>query len=201
MCCGPAPGGDRLMSAIEKSAVPIATAVWLSASFLLTALPVAFSGTAMPPVLIFVSLGLGGCLVILSAIDFETLRLPDALTLPLAAAGLMLAPLLSLEPSLPWRLCAALSGFVFIWALNAGYRGLRGRAGMGLGDAKLLAVAGAWLGLEGLPSTLLYACTGALLFVGLKSARGQALTREDPLPFGPFLAAAIWLVWLYGPLV
>lgn len=137
----------------------------------------------------------------LSAVDLLTLRLPDAITLPLAILGLMLATAIGLEPSFAWRLGAAVGGYGFIWALNEGYRAIRGRAGMGLGDAKLLAVAGAWLGPEGLPATLLYACAGALFFVAVRYVRGHAIGRDEPLPFGPFLATAIWLVWLYGPLV
>jgi leader peptidase (prepilin peptidase) / N-methyltransferase len=195
--------GDSILVTLSagKPGLSMTTAAWIGCFYLAMALPLAITGTVMPPAVILLTLVLGTCLVALSAIDYETLRLPDVLTLPLAAAGLLIAPLLALEPPFAWRLCAAVAGYAFIWALNEGYRGLRGRSGMGLGDAKLLAVAGAWLGLEGLPSTLLYACIGALLFVGVKLVRGHSLDRNEPLPFGPFLAAAIWLVWLYGPLV
>jgi leader peptidase (prepilin peptidase) / N-methyltransferase len=192
---------NRVTPSAGKLGFSAVTASAIACLYLAMALPLAVTATVMPPIVSLVTLALGACLVALSAIDYETLRLPDVLTLPLAAAGLLLGPLLTLEPSFAWRVCAAVAGFGFIWALNEGYRGLRGRAGMGLGDAKLLAVAGAWLGLDGLPSTLLYACIAALLFVALRYLRGHSVTRDEPMPFGPFLAAAIWLVWLYGPLV
>lgn len=155
----------------------------------------------MVPAVMLATILLGGALVALSAVDLHTLRLPDAITLPLAAAGLGLAALLGWEPSLAWRCGAAAGGYLFVWGVNEGYRAIRGQAGMGLGDAKLFAVAGAWLGFEGLPSTLLYACAGALLFVAVRHSRGHPFDRREALPFGPFLAAGIWLVWLYGPLV
>ena len=78
------------------------------------------------------------------------------------------------------------------------YSRLRGRDGLGLGDAKLFAASGAWLGLEGLPAVLLVACGAAivaLLVDGLAIAGLSATTR---IPFGPFLAFGTWIVWLYG---
>ena len=76
-----------------------------------------------------------------------------------------------------------------------------GREGLGLGDAKLFAAAGAWVSWAGLPSVLLLAAAGALAG-HLLAARltGQRLEGRE-FPFGPYLAAALWLVWLYGPLV
>ena len=201
-CCGAAPEHLKPLSLSGNTFGSLnGSAAWIGGVYLAIALPLAFISPVMPPAIILASLILGSGLVALSAIDFLTLRLPDALTLPLAAAGLLLAPVLGLEPPLTWRLGAALGGYAFIWVLNETYRAVRGRAGLGLGDAKLLAVAGAWLGPEGLPSTVLYGSVGALLFVAAQYVRGHAVHRYDALPFGPFLAAAIWLVWLYGPLV
>jgi leader peptidase (prepilin peptidase)/N-methyltransferase len=177
------------------------TACWTGCLYAILALPQFFSGSGMAPAEVLVSVLLGVSLVALSAIDLHTLRLPDIITLPLAVAGLLLAALLGWEPSFAWRIAGAVGGFACIWGLNEAFRAVRGYAGMGLGDAKLLAVAGAWLGPMALPSTLLYACAGALLLVAFKYAAGRAVGGREPLPFGPFLAAAIWLVWLYGPLV
>ena len=201
-CCGAASEHLKPLSLSGKTFSPLnGAAAWISGVYLVIALPLAFMSPVMPPAVILASLVLGAGLVALSAIDFLTFRLPDAITLPLAGLGLLLAPVLGLEPPLTWRLGAALGGYAFIWVLNETYRLVRGRAGLGLGDAKLLAVAGAWLGPGGLPSTLLTGCLGALLFVASRYVRGHAVDRFDALPFGPFLAAAIWLVWLYGPLV
>lgn len=144
-------------------------------------------------------LGLG--LVLLTAIDMETFRLPNILTYPLAAAGLAAAVLLQVEPPVAYRAVAALGAYGVIWGAGAIYQKLRGEAGIGLGDAKLFAVAGAWTGPDGLPSVLLYACAGGLAYAGYLALRGRALARDEAIPFGPYLAAALWIVWLYGPAI
>jgi leader peptidase (prepilin peptidase)/N-methyltransferase len=81
------------------------------------------------------------------------------------------------------------------------YRRLRGREGLGLGDAKLLAAGGAWLGWQALPSVVTLAALAALA-VALAGARtGGKIAATTRIAFGPYLALAIWVVWLYGPLV
>jgi leader peptidase (prepilin peptidase) / N-methyltransferase len=76
---------------------------------------------------------------------------------------------------------------------------MRGQAGLGLGDAKLFAAAGAWAGLEGLASVLLYGSLAALVWAGFWAIRGHEVSRTTRLAFGPFLAIGLWWVWLYGP--
>ena len=80
------------------------------------------------------------------------------------------------------------------------YRRLRGIEGLGGGDAKLLAAAGAWVGAAALPSVLLGAACAALIAVAGLAIAGTRLSRRSALPFGPFLALATWAVWLLGPL-
>jgi leader peptidase (prepilin peptidase)/N-methyltransferase len=159
---------------------------------------IVFSGGAEPAVLLASAL-LGAALVALSVIDLRHMRLPDAITLPLAAAGVALAFALR-WPEPVWHIAAAAAGYALLAGLAHGYRAIRGRAGLGLGDAKLFAAAGAWLGPLGLPSALLWACGTALLALALWRARGRPLTGSTRIPFGPFLAIGIWLVWLLGPL-
>ena len=138
-------------------------------------------------------------LVALSTIDWLTFRLPDALTLPLAVAGLIVhwegGQFAVLE-----RLIAAAVGFGLLAGAAWGYEKLRGRAGLGLGDAKLYAAAGAWLGLAGLPSVMVYATIAALAAIAGSTVMGSRVSLTSRLPFGPFLAVAIWIVWLYGPI-
>ena len=76
-----------------------------------------------------------------------------------------------------------------------------GRDGLGVGDAKLLAAAGSWLGLGALPLVVLLAALVGLAFAGIAAATGRAMLATSTLPFGAFLAASIWLVWLYGPML
>jgi leader peptidase (prepilin peptidase)/N-methyltransferase len=145
-----------------------------------------------------ISLVLAWMLFTLAAIDALVFRLPDALTFPLAALGLLFAwyPLHELVA----HIAGAVVGFAVFALIAWGYEKLRGREGLGLGDAKLAGAAGAWLGWEPLPSVVLIACAAGLLWVGGKAVlRGKAALTER-IPFGVALAAGIWIVWLYGPL-
>lgn len=145
------------------------------------------------------SIVLAAMLAVLSAIDLQQFRLPNALTLPLAAIGVLVSARSGMD-ALLWSVLSALLGFAVLAALAALYRYLRSRTGMGLGDAKLLAAAGAWVGAQSLPAVLLWATGPALVCALLAYWRGRPLSASTRLPFGPFLAAATWLVWLYGPI-
>ena len=95
-------------------------------------------------------------------------------------------------------IAGAAIGYGSLWLVYHGFRLLTGKEGMGYGDFKLLAALGAWLGWQMLlPIVLISALVGALVGVGLIVARRQQ--RGTPMPFGPFLAAAGWLVMLWGP--
>jgi leader peptidase (prepilin peptidase)/N-methyltransferase len=143
---------------------------------------------------------LGAVLVLLSVIDESRLRLPDVLTVPLLLAGLVLVWINGWDdPAM--RAIAAVIGGSALAAVAWIYRRVRGQDGLGLGDAKLYAASGAWVGFEGLTSVLLTACLAALLFVSAAAVTGQkTYDRKSAIPFGPFLALGTWIVWLYGPL-
>jgi leader peptidase (prepilin peptidase)/N-methyltransferase len=139
---------------------------------------------------------LAAALLTLTLVDVATFRLPDLITLPLMIAGLVES--LFCGSSLPSRVIGAAVGWAAIFVLAEGFRRLRGRDGIGMGDAKLLAAAGAWLGWQALPWTVLLACGLAFAGVGARLARRGRASLNQPLPFGAPLAGAIWLVWLYG---
>jgi len=166
----------------------------------LTLAIVIWAALARLPVPVFwASLGLGWALACLAIIDLAALRLPDVLTLPLLASGLLMSAFLPGRP-IADHLAGAAIGYGALAALAWAYEKARGREGVGLGDAKLLGAAGAWLGWRDLPSVVLIACAAAFLWVGvLAIARGRAALR-DPLAFGVPLCLAVWIVWLYGPL-
>jgi leader peptidase (prepilin peptidase)/N-methyltransferase len=146
------------------------------------------------------SCGLGWTLLALALIDWRTLVLPDALTLPLLAAGLVVAWLI--EPHiLVEHVFGAGLGFALFASIARVYAGLRGREGLGLGDAKLLAAAGAWVSWSGLPSVVLLAALTALGATLAGVLGGKVAARDRPIAFGPFLALGTWLVWLHGPIV
>ncbi|NMQ18447.1 prepilin peptidase [Candidatus Competibacter phosphatis] len=131
-----------------------------------------------------------------SVIDLHHQLLPDDLTLPLLWLGL-LAALFGLGTDLHSAVIGAMAGYLSLWLVYQGFRLLTGKEGMGHGDFKLLAALGAWTGWQHLVAiVLLSSLVGAICGVALILLRGRA--RSAPLPFGPFLAAAGWIVLLWG---
>lgn len=154
-----------------------------------------------PPGIFFgVSLGLAWALACLAAIDLDCLRLPDAFTLPLIAAGLAVSAMAPGHPVMD-HLAGAALGWASLSALALAYRRLRGVDGIGGGDAKLLGAGGAWLGWQTLPSVLLVACGLAFVWIALRGLTRQGGHPVERIAFGAPLCLAIWLGWLYGPLV
>jgi leader peptidase (prepilin peptidase)/N-methyltransferase len=142
---------------------------------------------------------LGWGLLALAVIDYRDYLLPDAITLPLVALGLG-AAYLDDPAGVPAHAIGAAAGFLAFLLIGLAYRRLRGRDGLGFGDAKLLAAAGAWVGWQGLPSVVLLGAAASLALVLAQSLRGQTLRLDARLPFGPGLCLGLWVVWLYGPL-
>lgn len=151
------------------------------------------------PGLIIISLVLALALAALSAIDLNRYELPDAITLPLVGLGLIVSYGVGLMP-LWWSAVSAGLGFALLAGVARIYHHVRGRAGLGLGDAKLLAASGAWLGADAIPTVLLWATGAALACVVVASLRHAGLSGATRIPFGPFLCFGTWLVWLYGGL-
>ena len=133
-----------------------------------------------------------GPLVALARSDLARMRLPDGLTLPLVAAGLALAAVRAGGWPLD-ALAGAAAGWLLVVGLRALWMAWRGRDAIGMGDAKLLAAAGAWVGWAPLPRVILVASLGALAAAVL---RGH--DRAAPLPFGPWLCAGFAALWLWG---
>ena len=135
---------------------------------------------------------LGIILVRLAIVDARTLRLPDVYTIPLIIAGLAFNTYLA--DGLPHlAIWGAIVGFTLFWAIGTYFFHRKGVEGLGLGDAKLFAAAGAWLGLINLPYVLLLAASGAIGFTFLRG------TANRPIAFGPWLAGGFWVifVWTY----
>lgn len=134
---------------------------------------------------------LGWTLLAAAWIDAETHRLPDVLTLPLLLAGLFVTGL-EAPASLYGHATAAALGWLGFRLLDAGYRALRGRDGLGAGDAKLLAAGGAWLGLASLPDVIAIAGLIGIAMIFLRDGPASLRVRPTrPIAFGPALALAI----------
>lgn len=137
-------------------------------------------------------------LLVLALVDWDTTVLPDALTLPLAWAGLVAAALgwqpgLTLEQAL-W---GAVVGYLSLWSIYWLFKFTTGKEGMGFGDFKLLAALGAWLGWKAiLPIVLMASIIGALVGLGMKFS--GSLREGRFVPFGPFLAGGGLVVMLAG---
>jgi leader peptidase (prepilin peptidase)/N-methyltransferase len=154
-----------------------------------------FSATALSPTPfeLNMALVLGVGLWALALIDLSIRRLPDALTLPLLVVGLFHARSID-SAQVPDHVLGAVVGFGGFAAIAWLYRRVRHRDGLGLGDAKFLAVAGAWLGWRALPLLILLACLVALLWIVSLRLRGATITGSTSLALGPPMIAALWFL-------
>lgn len=153
------------------------------------------AGFLAPPDLIAPGCILAFGLAWATMIDADRFILPDVLTLGLVVAGLLVALTRGISAAQPYIL-GAIAGYLALASIAWLYRRLRRRNGLGLGDAKLLAAGGAWVGWTGLPFIVLFAsaiCLASLLAIAIWKRRRIS---SGPVAFGPFLAAGIWIVWL-----
>jgi leader peptidase (prepilin peptidase)/N-methyltransferase len=144
--------------------------------------------------------GLGGLfflysLIAMTFIDADTQLLPDDLTYPLIWAGLLIN-VNGTYVSLHDAVIGAAAGYLALWSIYWVYKLVRGREGMGYGDFKLLAALGAWMGWTTLPAIVLMASlVGSVVGVALMVANRRGFDYQ--IPFGPYLAAAGLITFLY----
>ena len=135
-------------------------------------------------------------LIAMTLIDYDTKTLPDDLTYPLLWLGL----LINLDGTIvPLRdaVIGAMAGYLSLWAVYWLFKLATGKEGMGYGDFKLLAALGAWMGWAMLPTIIiLSSVVGAI--VGISLIVFARRDRNNPIPFGPYLAAAGMIALLYG---
>jgi leader peptidase (prepilin peptidase) / N-methyltransferase len=141
-------------------------------------------------------LGLSFSLIALSGIDLRTQLLPDNITLPLLWSGLLLS-LLALFVTPAQAILGAVAGYLSLWSVYWLFKLATGKEGMGYGDFKLLGALGAWMGpISLLPIVLLSSLVGAILGSAILALRGK--DRSTPIPFGPFIAIAGWIQFIWG---
>ena len=146
-------------------------------------------------------LGLAGLaftyfLIAMTLIDYDTKTLPDDLTYPLLWLGLLINLNGTIVP-LRDAVIGAMAGYVSLWAVYWLFKLVTGKEGMGYGDFKLLAALGAWMGWAMLPTIIiLSSVVGAI--VGISLIVFARRDRNNPIPFGPYLAAAGMIALLYG---
>jgi len=150
---------------------------------------------AHPLPLALVTAALGWWLLLTAALDLEAQWLPDLLTLPLILLGLA-AAWAGFGPPLAERLWGAGIGWASLEAIRLAYRLARGTDGMGGGDPKLFAAAGAWVGAWNLPVILLSAGLLGIAAVLAMMLRGRTVEAGTRVPLGTLLALALWPAWL-----
>jgi leader peptidase (prepilin peptidase)/N-methyltransferase len=158
------------------------------------------------PVWAALTVAAAGALVAVAMIDWDTFLIPDELSLGLALAGVLAAPVNPFFISGSWplsmgkALAGALIGFFICWGAAAAGEFLFKKEAMGGGDVKLMAGIGAWTGgLGAFDAIMLASFLGSIY--GLSLMAKGALKRSDPIPFGPFLsAAAVFNFFLRLPL-
>ena len=143
---------------------------------------------------------LAALMLAIAIIDSSRYIIPNELTAAALALGLLRAGAVGPEAGLTgviWATLRAVAICLPLLALMEGYRRWRGRDGLGLGDVKLAAVAGAWLGLVTIFAVIELAALSALGVYAVNAYwRRRPMKATAFLPFGLFLAPAIWLGWL-----
>ncbi len=157
----------------------------------------------LPPVAALATAALAFAMTLITLTDLQEFRIPDAVSFPAIAVGVLANTLVF--HATDWQagvaesaIGAGLAGSVF-FLLRAAYSRFRGVEGLGLGDVKLAAAGGAWLGYEPLPMLVLVAAVAALAAVLLRALMtpGRRIDGSAAIPFGGFLAPAILLFWLW----
>lgn len=138
---------------------------------------------------------LGWGLLTLAVLDWRHFWLPDRITLPLAFLGFTLG-MWTTDVTLTDRVIGAVAGYGVLLAVALGYRALRGREGLGLGDAKLLGAIGAWLGWQALPFVLLIASVAALVVTAFGAMRAGHFDTKRQVPLGTYLCIATVPGWI-----
>jgi leader peptidase (prepilin peptidase) / N-methyltransferase len=137
---------------------------------------------------------LAAILIALVARDLRDMILPDSLNAALAAAGLAQAFLTRIPPP-DEAVVAALVGGGLLYGVAFFYRLWRGVDGLGLGDVKLAAAAGPWVGLGGIGPMLVVATATAALNLAWQARRDAGFDAGARFPFGPYLAVGLFAAW------
>ena len=138
-------------------------------------------------------------LIAMVFIDADTQLLPDQLTLPLMWSGIVFhlaAYLLQADwgiTTLVDSLLGAIVGYLSLWSIFQLFKLVTGKEGMGYGDFKLLAALGAWLGIGVLPIIIIMSALVGLIFAII-----MKVAKNQPMPFGPYLAISGWLVLIFN---
>ena len=130
--------------------------------------------------------------IIIFFIDLKHFIIPDVITFPLMALGFIKSFIPNLDPLFPYyvlSLIGGVFGYGIIWGIIFFYKQVKKKEGMGLGDAKLLAVIGFWFGLDAVPFIIFLSSTIALISVAPDLIK-KSKKMSTQIPFGPYIIAA-----------
>ena len=144
--------------------------------------------------------GLAGCfllwsLIALALIDYDTQLLPDDITMPFTWIGLVInyfGVITSFDAAF-WGACM---GYMTLWTVFQLFKLVTGKEGMGYGDFKMLAMLGAWLGVQTVPLIIVLSSFAGAAVGGTMIIFGR--DKAKPIKFGPFLAVAGFVALLWG---
>jgi leader peptidase (prepilin peptidase) / N-methyltransferase len=161
-----------------------------------------FSFLTLPLTLAVFSTLLAGLAIWIALVDLEDLIIPDLATAGIAILGLALivieTPVEALMEEIPDALMRALAAGGLLFLVRFAFQRFAGKEGLGLGDVKLMAAGATLLSWASLPYVLILAAAAAIMLIVLhRMRRGAWVGRETEIPFGAFLAPAIWATFLF----
>ena len=177
------------------------TDIWMEIVVVsVAAIGVATSLVSAPLAYGWLGAGLACLMLAIAVIDARHFVIPDELSIAGFALALVNALVERPDAAVKSAAFVVLRGAalaILFLAVQVGYRKLRRREGIGLGDVKLAAVAGAWLGWLTIPIAVEIAAVAALTwYTARQIVRERSIERTNRLPFGLFFAPSIWLGWL-----
>ena len=141
-------------------------------------------------------IGTTWALIALALIDFDTMFLPDEITVPLLWAGLLASSVgLTIAPS--EAIVGASVGYLSLWSVYWLFKTFTGKEGMGFGDFKLMAVFGALLGWQSVLLIVFMSSVVGTVFTVITLVLGDK-SKDTKIPFGPYIAVAGWISMLWG---
>jgi len=135
-------------------------------------------------------------LLALAMIDIDHQLLPDNITLPLLWLGLAFNVWETYAP-LADAVIGAMAGYLLLWGIYWLFKLATGKEGMGYGDFKLLGALGAWMGWQSLHMIIILSSVVGIIFAVALMVIKQR-DKDVPIPFGPYLAAAGWIAFLWS---
>lgn len=188
------------MSGDETAEARSATAYrWPSCVAVLAASIISFALLPATPALF--SALLAGLAIWIAWVDLDHLIIPDLANAAMAALGLLLVVIETPAGArMEWisdALMRSIAAGGLLFLMRFAFARMAGKEGLGLGDVKLMAAGATFLSWTSLPYSIVLAAAAAMMVIALRTIKqGASFTRETEIPFGAFLAPAIWAAFL-----